>query len=426
MAPSLLSWCVRCIHRFSSLPQEARPRPRARRGHAALVHEGHLYVCGGWTDMPMLFLAHNDVWRCRLADGEWQRLADVPFVALTMPWASLHNEWAFVGAKDENAQPQHLLVLHAPTGRLRRIVRCPAVWQPPLFAATAALHEHVYIFGGLAAHDVNTQQLWALDLRSGRVTSLRSNEALAARNSSTLTPIGSQLLLFGGGCHPSVYFNDLWLLRPGYRPQRAPPQPLGQLFLPFIESVYNEPAFSDVTFTQGSQRVALSKLVLASRSPFFSAMFRSGMREAARDVAVPVLDSVSFDTFVLMTRFIYSNRVQFTPENALSLALCASVYDVPDLSLFCEEYIITELLHQELYAELLLFTAEHHLHALFDRIVLTASLSWPELWQLPPSFPELLAQRVQSIMLQALSLPGPISALSLSSSLSDSTGLDAT
>jgi len=98
---------------------------------------------------------------------------------------------------------------------------------------------------------------------------------------------------------------------------------------------------SDISFIIDGKEVKAHKLILSARSPVFAAMFRSDMKEKEMDqIDIPDISPVVFNELL---RFIYTDRVQLTEDNAEPLLAAANQYLLLSLKTHCEEFVIKGL-----------------------------------------------------------------------------------
>lgn len=98
--------------------------------------------------------------------------------------------------------------------------------------------------------------------------------------------------------------------------------------------------FSDVTLEVQGQEIKVHQLILAARSPVFSAMLSVDMKEKReRRITIP---NVSHEAAKEFLDFIYSANMKAT-KNAKELLILAEMYQIKDLKQACENLLITQL-----------------------------------------------------------------------------------
>ena len=98
---------------------------------------------------------------------------------------------------------------------------------------------------------------------------------------------------------------------------------------------------SDVTFVIGDKEFPANKSILSARSPVFAAMFQHDMKEAALN-RVEIVD-IEPDIFQAVLRFIYTDQVDLTVENATGLLAAANRYFLDLLKWKCEKFLAQDL-----------------------------------------------------------------------------------
>ncbi|PWA58123.1 ARM REPEAT PROTEIN INTERACTING WITH ABF2 [Artemisia annua] len=112
----------------------------------------------------------------------------------------------------------------------------------------------------------------------------------------------------------------------------GPSSPISQVYLG--EEYVNNPLVSDVTFIVEGKRFYAHRIVLLASSDAFRAMFDGGYKERdAKDVQIP---NISWETFELMMRFIYTGSVELNVGIAKDLLKAADQYLLDGLKRLCE------------------------------------------------------------------------------------------
>ncbi|XP_069819041.1 rho-related BTB domain-containing protein 3 isoform X2 [Dendropsophus ebraccatus] len=115
--------------------------------------------------------------------------------------------------------------------------------------------------------------------------------------------------------------------------------------LPLWESLgffFNNASLADVIFQVQDTMIPAHRAVLVARCEVMAAMFSGSYMEANR-VVIPVY-GLSKDTFLAFLEYIYTDT--FCPASvlqAMSLLICAEMYQVSRLQHICERYISTQL-----------------------------------------------------------------------------------
>ncbi|XP_043479833.1 speckle-type POZ protein-like [Leptopilina heterotoma] len=89
--------------------------------------------------------------------------------------------------------------------------------------------------------------------------------------------------------------------------------------------------FKDVTFNVEDQKFTAHKIILASRSPVFAAMFKNKMTEGLTSVVE--IDDTKPAIFQQMLNFIYTDRVENLEESAFELLYVAEKYQLEKLKI---------------------------------------------------------------------------------------------
>ena len=101
-----------------------------------------------------------------------------------------------------------------------------------------------------------------------------------------------------------------------------------------FEDNLNNKQFSDVQFKIGRRVLHAHKVILASKSPVFKAMFQHNMLENEKNV-VKIQDA-SYDVMNEVLRYMYTNEVENLESMALDIMAVAEKYSLRNLKRLCE------------------------------------------------------------------------------------------
>ncbi|XP_076923258.1 ARM REPEAT PROTEIN INTERACTING WITH ABF2-like [Bidens hawaiensis] len=119
----------------------------------------------------------------------------------------------------------------------------------------------------------------------------------------------------------------------------GPSSPTSQVYLG--EKYVNNPTLSDVTFVVEGKRFYAHRICLLASSDAFRAMFDGGYREKdAKDIKIP---NISWETFELMMRYIYTGSVEISSSVAHDLLKAADQYLLEGLKRCCEYTIAQDI-----------------------------------------------------------------------------------
>ncbi|XP_043479828.1 speckle-type POZ protein-like [Leptopilina heterotoma] len=100
-----------------------------------------------------------------------------------------------------------------------------------------------------------------------------------------------------------------------------------------MKSLQDNEEFKDVTFNVEDQKFTAHKIILASRSPVFAAMFKNKMTEGLTSIVE--IDDIKPAIFQKMMNFIYTDRVENLEESAVELIYVAEKYQLEKLKNLC-------------------------------------------------------------------------------------------
>lgn len=104
------------------------------------------------------------------------------------------------------------------------------------------------------------------------------------------------------------------------------------------ELMFNNELLSDIRFVVGpnKDRVPAHKYVLAISSPVFLAMFYGRLPETGEEI---VITDTDIDSFIELLRFLYTDKVFLTLDNALGVLYLAKKYILPVLAEKCTSFV---------------------------------------------------------------------------------------
>ena len=108
-----------------------------------------------------------------------------------------------------------------------------------------------------------------------------------------------------------------------------------------IGQLLNSERFSDVKLNVKDQIFNAHKVILASRSPVFSAMFEHEMLENIQGLVT--VDGVNERVFEEMLRYIYTGKTPNFKETVFDLLPAADKYQLDELKIMCEVYLCHNL-----------------------------------------------------------------------------------
>lgn len=108
-----------------------------------------------------------------------------------------------------------------------------------------------------------------------------------------------------------------------------------------LQEFYRDRSLCDVTLIAGETSIPCHRLVLATCSPYFRAMFTTEMRESRQDVIR--LKDMDESCLELLVDFMYTSRIVLTVENVQKLLYSASLLQIEVVSEACSEFMKSHL-----------------------------------------------------------------------------------
>lgn len=133
-----------------------------------------------------------------------------------------------------------------------------------------------------------------------------------------------------------------------------------------LGSQFESETFSDITLVARGHEFPVHRIILASRSPVFSAMLSHDMREKTESKVV--IGDIEPEVLKEMLRFIYCGDVRNTLELAPELLAVADKYQLEGLADACAIELRTHI-NVENAAQILSLTGRYSLHSLKEDVL---------------------------------------------------------
>lgn len=108
-----------------------------------------------------------------------------------------------------------------------------------------------------------------------------------------------------------------------------------------MEELFSSKQLCDVTLLVAQRKIPAHRVVLASVSPYFRAMFTNKMAESNNNTIT--IKEVDEDIFLSLIKFIYSHRIIICVENVQNLLQCASMLQLESVVNACCDFIFNHL-----------------------------------------------------------------------------------
>ena len=115
--------------------------------------------------------------------------------------------------------------------------------------------------------------------------------------------------------------------------------------------------FCDIIFKVQSVSFRTHRMILAASSPYFYAMFTSGLMEETSDTIT--LHDIDVESFELLLQFMYTSKIDITESNAQDLFVAADMFQLTIVSDACVEFLQHQI--DPANAIEMLYFAESHL-----------------------------------------------------------------
>ena len=99
--------------------------------------------------------------------------------------------------------------------------------------------------------------------------------------------------------------------------------------------------FCDITIIIADHKYRAHRIVLTAASPYFEAMFLSGMSESQQDSVV--LQNIDPAAFQAILNMIYDGQIIISVSMVQSILVASSIFQIDHLTRACSDFLITEL-----------------------------------------------------------------------------------
>ena len=183
---------------------------------------------------------------------------------------------------------------------------------------------------------------------------LSNGDAPSGRSSLVAQVYKNNLYIFGGYNGTSV-MNDMYKCR--LRPICVPQSSLVDDF----RRLLNDSDTADVCFMVENKEVYAHRAILAVRSQYFHAMLFNGhMCESTNDQKPIEIPEMSYQTFMKVIEFLYTDTVSdISPELGIQVMIASEQFLLNRLKAICENIIRNEI-NLENVTNILLASHQHH------------------------------------------------------------------
>lgn len=105
-----------------------------------------------------------------------------------------------------------------------------------------------------------------------------------------------------------------------------------------LKTYFNNKDFSDVVFIIQKQVLYSHKLILCSRSPYFSDLIKNNCKD--NSILEIEIEDASFQIFSTILEYIYTDTITYSLESIWEILKGSKFYQLNELSLNCQQYIL--------------------------------------------------------------------------------------
>ena len=311
--------------------------PTARHSHAAVVYDGCMYVFAGYDG-----LYRNDFHRFSFEANTWAQVVDSLGTCEHWPKPRYRTTATVLGDKmlvfGGHEGSRKLNDFYCWDFKVCTWTEVDCMGSPPSprdSHVAVAYHNSLFIFGGSTGNAKSDfYEFKTVENRWFPVTPTGGTPP-----SSRFCHIGvvqNKCFYIFGGYDGSQRLNDFKMFRFEADTSEIPNSTL----LQDLEALINQDSFSDVTFVVEDQKVFGHKFLM-SRSSYFSALLAGGMAESSSKEVV--LSGVSLAGFLLVQKYLYTDKAEVTLENAMELFELADRFCIERLKRICELTILNSI-----------------------------------------------------------------------------------
>ncbi|CAD7953611.1 unnamed protein product, partial [Amoebophrya sp. A120] len=267
---------------------------------------------------------------------EWlktQQEGNIPTGRSCPAWATHQESFYLFGGYDGVHRLNDFYQFRMPNRTWTAIRSCGHVPASRYFHSAVVYGDSLFVFGGYSGHDrLNDLYEFRFDIHTW--FAVHAEDPPTGRSSLVAAVSNNSLYVFGGYNGSSV-LNDFYEFR--FEPVTIPPSHLVE----DLRSIVNNPILGDVTFLVEDMPVYATRSHLAARSDHFRALFYGGMRETIRpNEPIPIPD-VSYEAFVTLLEYLYTDIIpdHLSTDTAVELLISAERYLLQRLKALCEDLI---------------------------------------------------------------------------------------
>jgi len=310
---------------------KANSAPSPRYGHTGVVFGDSMYIFGGYDKDGF---ACNDIYEFSFEINKWTHVKPNGTILSKDTYhhsAVVHegSMYVFGGYKIENNN----LMEFRFGNRTWSMVKVTGTPPAPRWGHSALVFNGVmYIFGGRDAI-TNFNDLYEFHFESQMWKGGR-NECgdVTPRFFSSVIADDEYMYIFGGKNIWNFSFNELYKYNLATKWKKRPDSLADDL-----RKLVNNPKLSDVKFIfplEENQELYSHKNILSSRCEIFRAMFRSGMKESREGNII--IKNLKKSTFLSLLDYLYTGQLLATAENIIELLQAADLYVLEHLKALCE------------------------------------------------------------------------------------------
>ncbi|KAK0091104.1 hypothetical protein PV326_003716 [Microctonus aethiopoides] len=180
-------------------------------------------------------------------------------------------------------------------------------------------------------------------------------------------------------------------------------KPIYNQFIDY-KRLFDDPAFSDVTFVVGDKELKAHKAILLARSPKFASMVAGRILDNAEKNHIHITD-INVNVMEALLKFIYTNEVDNIDGMVDDLLALADKYKIKDLKEICEETLYLSI-NDENSAKLLTIADRYHCDDLKEKTINYINkngldvLATDEFEVMEKNYPHLITEMYQTLFIQ--------------------------
>lgn len=351
------------------LGHESGIAPSARHSHAAVLHDGSMYIFAGYDG------AYRNDFHCYdITADHWSQVqssGEIPRPRYRGTCVVFNGDMILHGGHDGSKHLQDTHLFNFQNCTWSSVKTDGPIPSPRDSHIAVILENSMFIYGGSSGSAIGDFHELRLDIRRWSPVQSFYNSARNENTSNELTISGSINQITPGSrfCHIGVVYNSMFYIFGGYngvhrlndfmkfpliQKSYDPYVPQSTLINDLKLYVDNQ-LLSDITFIVEGIPIHAHKILCLRCSYFRNMLTGEYMESKASEI---VIEDIGYQVFLILLEYLYSDHVDVTIENAMEILIVAEKFGVDRLKKICENIMIDAI--NVISVSTILLTADEH------------------------------------------------------------------